>query len=607
MKRIINFFILVLFSGISSLTAQNCSANYQYWQNGATVNFQDSSFSSNGNHSYYWSFGDGSFSNLSNPSHTYNQSGQYRVCLTIADSLCTDSICNFIAVIVPNPCSSSFTYSVGQTTNVTFTNTTSPSSGLFYSWDFGDGSPADTAKSPTHFYTNSGIYIVTLSATGNGQSCVFTDTIFVKTCDAQFSYQADSLGNVNFFNQSILSSRTFIGWDFGDGNSSNLKNPKHQYLLSGSYAVTLTYFDSLANCSDSHRDTLSIAIPQFCQAGFTSQVNYNQVQFISIASNYTDISYLFGDGNSSIQPNPSHTYVQSGTYTVCQKVTDSITNCSSTYCDTIVISLPQPCQSGFTYSLIGDTVFFQSTASNYTRLVYRFGDGDTSILENPLHVYPSSNQYLVTQIVYNDSTGCSDTTSQFIWATNSGTCVARYQIAIDTTLKSTLFLINQSTDASSHQYIWDFGDGSIGYGRIPTHLYNQNKAYKICLTIKDTLLNCISTYCDSVGLDTNGNVLKSSGGFFLKVLNGGAIGIQEVYLDQFITVYPNPVQSNLTIRSMYADRIVYQLFGIDGVAYQNGIITLGEEDVSLKDLPKGMYFLQLTDGVNRITKKIIKQ
>ncbi len=529
MKEKIYFLLIATILVSSSLRAQNCQADFQYWTSGLTAQFMDSSFSSTGNHTYSWSFGDGGTSTMSNPGHTYNQAGTYSVSLMIQDSLCFDSIVKLVTVTNPNNCIADFSFTSTQNGVFIFQSLSSPMNSLYHTWLFGDG-----------------------------------------------------------------------GFD-----TSNTINPSHTYSLPGTYRVLLSVRDLNSQCRDTISKVITV-LPPPCQAGFTYQLNQSQVQFINTASNYTELVYSFGDGDSSSLPNPIHTYAQSGSYIVCQKVTDSLTNCTATFCDTIQVVLPQPCMAGFTYSIMGDSILFQSTASNYTRLTYFFGDGDSSNLDNPIHIYPSSNQYTVTQIVYNDSTNCTDTIVKTLWATNSGTCVARYQIAIDTTIKSTLFLINQSTNQTTHRYDWDFGDGTVGTGRIPTHQYTDNIAYKICLTVSDSNLNCISTYCDSVGLDTKGNILKSRG-FFLKVLNGGSIGIAEKNLDQLISVYPNPFQTALAIKSSQSGPLNYQLFGIDGTEYRSGKISSETIQLSLLDLSKGMYFLRLTNGKQFVTKKIIKQ
>ena len=68
-----------------------------------------------------------------------------------------------------------------------------------------------------------------------------------------------------------------------------------------------------------------------------------------------------------------------------------------------------------------------------------------------------------------------------------------------------------SSNKSTHTYSWSFGDGGTSTKRNPTHKYRAFGSYWVCLTIADSTLNCTSTYCDSLGLDSTGRLLKADG------------------------------------------------------------------------------------------------
>ena len=120
-------------------------------------------------------------------------------------------------------------------------------------------------------------------------------------------------------------------WDFGDGNTSNLANPEHTYATTGSFTATLTVID---NDSNTASDTANVIIQASNEAP-VAQINgpYSAVsgQEITMNSNGSVdpdgaiVTYLwhFGDGNTSSQPNPKHTYAASGDYTVTLSVTDN--------------------------------------------------------------------------------------------------------------------------------------------------------------------------------------------------------------------------------------------------------------------------------------------
>ncbi len=686
MKNTLLFLVFSFFL-LSNLKAQNCQAGFNYSISGSTVQFQDSSYSFLGISNFNWNFGDGNFSTQVNPIHTYAQNGTYTVCLTINDSICSDSICYTISIQnnIPN-CMADF-YTIQSGLSVQFIDSSFTSSNqVRYNWNFGDGNNA-FIQNPVHSYSQGGSYFVSLSIYDSLANCTDFrfDTIIVQStmnCVANFSYQViqDSL-----FVQNLADSNLLVSYNFGDGNFSTQANPVHIYSQSGAYVVCQTVTDS-ANCFSTFCDTIQIIVPPQCQAGFsksindftvdilnratnytsilydfgdgfmtsnanpthiyaqngtyiicqtitrnsactdtfcdtivinvtppcqagfTFQTNYTQVNFLNQAVNYTSILYDFGDGSTSNLTNPSHTYSNTGTYVVSQTVSNS-NGCSSTYTDTLTVTQRTPCQADFSYTTVGDTTEFTSNASHYSRLVYYFGDGNTSTQTNPKHLYTNSGSYSVKLVVFNDSTGCSDSISKLIAVTISQSCVAKFELALDTNQRDVLFLVNTSSADNTHQYFWNFGDGNTSAVRLPTHQYTENRAYKICLTVYDTVQNCTSTYCDSVGLDTNGNILKS-GGFNLRVLNGSFIGLDEEHVSfkNSINTFPNPVSNTLIVEMlMQQGEVEFELISLNGRTVKQGKILAPNAQLDLSDLRTGIFFLKLQRQGEATVVRVIKQ
>jgi PKD repeat protein len=119
-----------------------------------------------------------------------------------------------------------------------------------WAWTFGDGGTS-TAQNPSHQYTSTGSYTVSLTVTGPGGSDgeTKTDYITVSTCTppvANFSGTPTSGAaplTVNFTDLST-SSPTSWNWTFGDGGTSTSQNPSHVYTSEGTYTVTLTATNS---------------------------------------------------------------------------------------------------------------------------------------------------------------------------------------------------------------------------------------------------------------------------------------------------------------------------------------------------------------------------
>jgi len=690
MKRLL-FLSIILISAFSFKTnAQNCSADYRTSINGLTVDFNDTSSANSTITSYFWTFGDGDSSTVTNPTHTYSNSGRYKVCLTIESALrCTDTFCDSVQVTAP--CTADYTYTVDTLNNVSFTNLSSTLSiagnGYSYKWSFGDNSSIDTSIHPVHQYNSAGQYGVSLTIIGNGDSCFYYDTVYVNDCSASFATTVDT-ATVHFSNFSTSSKKTNYSWNFGDGNFSNIKAPTHTYLKSGTYTIVLNSYDSLSNCSATFTDSVTISLPQNCLADFGYTITNDTISITSMANNYTNLIYYFGDGDSSIaenpthkydqngsyiitqtvfdslslcnnsssdtilinvpsvinctsgfstiirndtvdfidslpsfdslvyefgdgqfstQNNPSHIYDSSGSYLVCQTVFDTLRACSSTTCKTISVTVPAPCKAGFDQQVIGDSILFTNTATSYNRVEYDFGDNNTSTEEDPYHLYVNSGTYYVSQTAYNDARNCSDTFYDTIIVNISTSCFADFVVAIDTTKSKLLFLINYSSSHPNHKYNWTFGDGDTGVGRTPSHLYTDYGKYEICLTVSDSVLGCTSTYCDSLGLDSNNHVLKANG-FTLQVIDGRPIGIEENLLEAGLSIYPNPVDERLNIVLPKTTlKVTYRLLDITGKTLGEGILNEQSNQLDFSEYNKGIYLIQFTDGRNVAVKRVIKR
>ena len=161
--------------------------------------------------------------------------------------------------------------------------------------------------------------------------------IFAKSLD--FTYSGSGF-SVNFINQSIIicsdTNQVYL-WTFGDGDSSALRSPTHNYPSNGKYQVCLTISDSCG--TQSFCDSISVCQSPLSYFTFSnSPTNYGQIQFTSKKDSInTGYIWDFGDGYSSTIPDPVHTYTSKGTYLVC--LTTQTNGCGSNqYCDYLDLS-----------------------------------------------------------------------------------------------------------------------------------------------------------------------------------------------------------------------------------------------------------------------------
>lgn len=241
-----------------------------------TIQFKDFSKVLNGTIlGWKWEFGDGTYGDSQNPTHTYARPGVYTVTQYIATSTgCTTSSTRVVYVggddvVSSSSCQAIFTFAqlTGNQNTITFRNL---SIGNFASllWEFGDGYTS-TEKNPTHTYAYNGVFFVKLTI--RGADCesatsmvVFIDpnAIYDNDCNALFlpALFVDSL-QVAFKNLSSPDAIEFK-WDFGDGTTSTEFAPFHTYQEQGIYEVTLTITTS-TGCTNTFRAVLNLSTQNF--------------------------------------------------------------------------------------------------------------------------------------------------------------------------------------------------------------------------------------------------------------------------------------------------------------------------------------------------------
>jgi len=198
--------------------------------------------------------------------------------------------------------------------------------------DFGDRSPASNTANVVHTYTTPGTYTVNLTVTNDVSRDSMLQTITVvepATPVANFTgncttgHQPLSVA----FTDTSTGVRTSWAWDFGDGNTSTSQNPVHEYSSVGSYSVTLTVANDEGSDSIQKVNYITV-LPQPPSANFYSNVTSGNVpltvQFCdSSTGTPTAWNWDFGDGYTSTEQNPVHTYCTAGTFNICLSVSNA--------------------------------------------------------------------------------------------------------------------------------------------------------------------------------------------------------------------------------------------------------------------------------------------
>lgn len=222
---------------------------------------------------------------------------------------------------------------------------------------------------------------------------------------------------MNFPIQFIDSSFTNVSswsWIFGDGNTSTLQNPVNTYTNSGNYNVQLIVTNN-AGCSDTIIKPINICANN--DADFIFQPTCNQTVFFTDNSTTLAINPIiswvwnFGDSITSQDQNPSHIYIQDGSYNVSMIVTYS-DNTTDTVVKSVLV-LSQPIANFNTINTcLGGTINYNNASSiNSGSIIaneWLFGDGNTSSQQNPNYVFNTTGMYF-SQLIVTADNGCKDT------------------------------------------------------------------------------------------------------------------------------------------------------------------------------------------------------
>jgi len=459
---------------------------------------------SSGATSYFWTLGNGNTSTLPDPTNLYSVQGNYTISLIAFDGLGGSDTAVYTNYISVNGKPDADFYSTNfasclDNNNYSFVNTSTAATS--YLWDFGDGTTT-TQTNPQHTFMQSGTFTITLIST-NVYGCQDVEiknqyiTIYPKPNGAITASPTSSCdpATVFQFRNNIIGNNSWL-WNFGDGTTSTQQNPNHTFPSSGNYNVSLIVTNSFG-CRDTSDTPTRINVTPANWAGFTANIDSGcaplSVDFMTPVVYVTYIKWDFGDGTSSTNYAPSHTYTNSGNYTVTMTIATA-NGCSDTIVRTNYIHVATKPAPSFTYvNSVGCgplTVNFTNTSTNYVSCLWVFGDGTTSTDPNPIHTYTNSGKFNVTlkcwgpggctkSIVYYDIVKVTRTTAMF---------------AVDKRIGCPPLTVNFSnlSPPSGLTYLWDFGDGTSSTLQNPTHTYNTSANFDVRLIVRDSL-GCTDT------------------------------------------------------------------------------------------------------------------
>jgi len=481
-----------------------------------TVNFSQTSSNAD---TWEWEFGNGNIYNGDTPpSQNYTNPGDYVITLTGSNSAGCINTAQEVITVFNAPVVNFLADNVCEGTLAQFTDMSTSDGGdpiISWNWDFGDGTPNSSDENPTHQYALAGTYNATLSVSTINCNASLTIPLTVEAAPIPVFSPSVNSGcaplDVTFENNSINSDS--YTWDFGDQSGSFMEEPSHTfYNFSNADTVYNVILTASSNFGCYQSDSIEITVSPGAQASFTDNAQPPgcapfTANFINTSYGASSYQWDFGDGTStSNEENPSHLYINNTgfiqTYDV-ELIAYSPNGCNDTIVSAITV-FPEP---DFTFDVTPNAgcsplvVQMPLVASGQT-FDWDFGDGQSSMIPNPTHLYENNTGSPLTYTVTLNAIsafGCAGT------STSSLEVYPAPEADFDLSDFSgcsplEITFTDQSIGASSGTY--DFNDGnSAALAPSVTHTFNNTtgsiQLYQVNLSLENTF-GCTAQHIEPI-------------------------------------------------------------------------------------------------------------
>lgn len=501
----------------------------------------------NGLVKHAWQFGDGTGSDIINPTKTFDAPGNYRVLLTVRDDsgLANDTHRNEMLVTVnPAPVANAGKDILAcANTEVQFDGSGSTDiDGVVnrFSWDFGDGGSGGGDR-PKHVFTQAGTYRVNLLIEGDNLglcSPSSNDEVLVNVINAPRGVIAAvsqaALGETVEFDATRsyadAGEITEYEWDFGDGETANGVSASHSYSKPGTYRVSLSVKAAgiAEQCqSVTTHHVIQINDAPIADAGEDRVVEVNQALTLSGAASSDPDGGLsiyhwdFGDGTTAGGIETTHTWREPGLYDVTLTVTDNTDLSNNTAKDRIRVEVKAPPETTIQtadIACVQQPVEFDlqnlTDAADKDRIRWAFGDGENKVGAAATHAYSKPGTYTVsisgpvlraTEVVESFASRTIKINRPPVAAAGSDrkTCAAT----------ALTFNAAQSHDFDGKisSFDWDFGDGNMASGSEVTHSYAKPGTYRVRLSVTDDSGSTCGTTTDELEVFVNAPPVADAG------------------------------------------------------------------------------------------------
>ncbi len=320
----------------------------------------------------------------------------------------------------------------------------------------------------------------------------------------------------------------------------------------------------------------SLPLNPYMEAKFTKTSWGLTYQFEDVTSDGRISFWKFGDGDTSWQSRPRHTFPDTGKYYVQlvafnKCIRDTVTDTVHVNCGAVKAQ----------FEAVEDTtsykVRFQNNSINGTSFLWKFGDGATDTTVAPSHTYADTGNYEV-QLIAQSICG-KDTLTKNI----AVRCVSPTSDFVRTPTNRTVEF-NVSHEVQG-KYLWQFGDGDTSHAVNPTHQFDESGMYEVCLQVTNACGR--DTTCKAIVIDA----------------------INDLKGDSSLIIYPNPNQGTFIIQSSRSSLQPepLKIYNIRGqLVYQAKVqLTNGKATIHLPPtVSDNLYFLQWHNSKRVVTRKL---
>jgi len=457
-------------------------------------------------YNYIWDFGDGTTSNstnLSNIQHKYGAAGEYETRLLILDQ--KNSKFNSPVPVIINV-NDEVSHIITATSSANGTITPSGNVSVKYGADQSFSITPDNGYNIRDIKVNeNNIRLTPIYIFYNVTSNQTINVNFTKDVPLSADFTADITSGtaplkVIFFDRSTGLPESWA-WTFGDGGTSDSKNPVHTYFSAGKFTVNLTVSKKGISNTKSVNSCVNVSKQYLPTAAFTytpsiAKVN-EDITFISEVSGpkLDPLLWNFGDGSQPVTGNnPVYYYSYPGHFNVTLTVTNPYGKASAS--DIIPVSglIPDFEIIPDEWAVVGSQVTFRDNSTGSPeKWVWDFGDNTTfsTNLNVTTHTYNETGIFTVNMTATNWEPVSASKVRQYTVLVNSVPRFVNFSVpGMNITGKPPFTVeFKDTTPVQSNVsgWLWEFGDGTNSIDKTPVHTYTLPGQYTVILTVRNEM------------------------------------------------------------------------------------------------------------------------